>query len=193
MNFFTSDYNHQGNCPLTRLLCIGLVMQGLTGCSDRSQSPAAVGEPFPLSALDQLTRINHGPMDTRGKTLLINFWATWCAPCRGEMPDLQKLSDALDPELYAVIGVSVDEDSNLIREFLLQYDISFQNYQDAHRRLASELLGIEAYPASFIVSPQGIIHQRIIGVKPWDRDSFQRILEQDTRAVTFLRRDWMAG
>ncbi len=47
--------------------------------------------------------------DFHGKTLIINFWATWCAPCREEMPALQSLSEQLDPRRYTVIGVSVDE------------------------------------------------------------------------------------
>lgn len=158
---FTPIPAQRGSARFVHFLCIGLLMQGLVGCSDTDTPAPGAGAAFPLDALGQARRINEGEIDLEGKTLLINFWATWCEPCRGEMPVLQQLSDSLDPERFAVIGVSVDEDSNLIREFMLQYKIRFHNFQDDNFRIASDLLGIQTYPQTFIVSPQGVITRRI--------------------------------
>jgi len=177
MNTITSINPQQGNWRLAKALCIGLLMQGLTGCKDVEKPYPGIGEAFPLSTFEQMTRIDKRDIDIEGKTLLINFWATWCAPCREEMPVLQKLSDSLDPEGFAVIGISVDEDRNLIREFLLQYEIRFPNYQDDKLRLASELLGIKTFPETFIVSPRGVITRRISEALPLDFSIIEQSIE----------------
>jgi peroxiredoxin len=98
------------------------------------------------------------------------------------MPDLQKLSDSLDAEHFAVIGISVDNDSNLIREFLLQYKINFRNFQDENFRLASQQLGIKTYPETFIVSPRGIITRRISEAISRDQNIMKQLLEAGGRA-----------
>lgn len=161
------------------MMCIGLVLQGLAGCSDNSTKLPPAEEIFPLSALQQLKNVRGHEVDFKNKTLLINFWATWCTPCRREMSDLQQLNDVLDQDRYAVIGVSVDEDINLVREFLLQHQIRFPIFQDDNFRLASELLGIETYPDTFIVSPQGSITKRINGIIRWDENDIKNVFESD--------------
>ncbi|MGB5328896.1 MAG: TlpA disulfide reductase family protein [Gammaproteobacteria bacterium] len=161
----------------SKMICIGLMLQGLTGCTDNSSKFPVSGQSFPLSALKQLKNVRGDEVDLSNKILLINFWATWCAPCRSEMPDLQLLSDRLDQNRYAVIGVSVDDDINLVREFLLQHQIRFPIFQDDNFRLASELLGIETYPDTFIVSPQGTITKRINGIIRWDQHDIENAFE----------------
>ena len=93
------------------------------------------------------------------------------------MPDLQQFNDSLDKERYAVIGISVDDDINLVREFLLQHKIRFPIFQDTDLRLATELLGIETYPDTFIVSPQGTITKRISGIIRWDQNNIESVFE----------------
>ncbi len=190
MNKYAFNLHPQGSGQFAKMLCIGLLVQGLAGCNDAAKQFPVAGEIFPLSALDQLTSISGAEIDIKGKTLLINFWATWCAPCRSEMPVLQKLSDSLDADRFAVVGVSVDEDSNLIREFMLQYKIRFRNFQDDNFRLAAELLGITSYPETFIVSPQGIITRRISEVIPSDQNIREQLFEvgDKTSAKTLLNR-----
>jgi len=161
---------------LAVLVLAGISIFGLPGCGDRNQYQAAAGEGFPLTALGEIDPIAGRDADLGGKTLLINFWATWCAPCRNEMPDLQRLSDSLDRDRFAVIGISIDEDSNLVREFLLEYGIRFANYQDREQRLATGLLGIQALPATFIVAADGAILSRVTGERAWDKAIFEALL-----------------
>lgn len=177
MSFLRSNLSIQRSGYTSKLLCIGLLLQGLTGCSDNNAKLPGVGQPFPLSVLRQLENVDGEKIDFSNKTLLINFWATWCTPCRSEMPDLQRLTDSLDPERFVVIGISVDDDINLVREFLLQHQIRFPIFQDAQSRLAIDLLGIETYPDTFIVSPQGTITKRINGVIHWDQDNIESVFE----------------
>ena len=158
------------------ILLIGIMAYGLTGCTDKKQNNANIGEAFPLLVLNQLKSINGTNTDFSNKTLLINFWATWCTPCRKEMPDLQKLSDTLDQGQFAVIGISVDTDTNLVKEFLIQHGIRFANYQDDNFQVATQLLGIEAFPETFVVSPTGTILKRISGEQFWDEIFFKSLL-----------------
>jgi len=177
MSFLRSNPGIQRNGYASKLLCLGLLLQGLAGCSDNNVKLLGVGQPFPLSALKQLENVHGEKVDFSNKTLLINFWATWCTPCRSEMPDLQRLIDSLDPDRFAVIGISVDDDINLVREFLLQHQIRFPIFQDTESRLAVDLLGIEAFPDTFIVSPQGTITKRISGIIRWDQNNIESVFE----------------
>lgn len=177
MNTNASNIQQQDNGRFARIICIGLLIQGLVGCSDADKPDLEAGATFPLPALEQLININEGGLDLEGKTLLINFWATWCAPCRKEMPELQRLSDRLNPAYFVVIGISVDEDINLVREFMLQYGIHFANLQDKNFLLASDLLGIKSFPETLIVSPNGVITRRISGILPLDQNKIEQDLE----------------
>ncbi len=104
----------------------------------------------------------------RGKTLVLNVWATWCAPCRVELPSLQRLSEKLNPEQYAVVGLSTDEDPDFVREFLREVGVAYPNYLDPGRDVAFGILKIESYPQTLLIRPDGSIAQRIVGARAWD-------------------------
>ena len=179
-------FQASGIRSISLVLLFGISVYGLPGCSDRGQAYPTAGEPFPLSALAKIQQLGEPHSGLDDKTLLINFWATWCTPCRKEMPDLQRLSETLDREKFAVLGISVDDDSNLVREFLLEYRIRFANYQDQEQLLASQLLGIRAFPETFIVGPDGLILQRLSGERAWNESTFRALLSDQRAAVTML-------
>lgn len=161
----------------TVLLCSVLLILILSACDRSKQQSHAAGDRFPLTDLSRLLSVADSRHDFSGKTLVINFWATWCAPCREEMATLQQLSDGIDKKHFLVLGVSVDEDSNLMREFLYQHNIKFANYLDKDKSLAQNILGIRAYPETFIVSPQGVIVHRIAGQQDWNSPSIHSLLQ----------------
>ena len=99
------------------------------------------------------------------------------------------LADMLDrlrvnQERVLVVGVSVDEDKNLMSEFLLQHGIGFANVQDAQKRLAGSVLDIEVYPETFIVSPAGKIVRRIVGERDWNSQQVHDLLDAIERGRT---------
>lgn len=143
-------------------VALGLLML-LTGCADKARESDRRGDVFPLSVLNKDRNLQQQDIDLSNKKLLINFWATWCLPCREEMPFLQELSDSLDPKEYAIIGVSIDDDSNLVKEFLLEYNIQYPNFLDENGEIASEKLDIKVLPETLLISSSGIILNRIIG------------------------------
>jgi len=175
------------------MLFILIIAQGLSGCTDKIQNYPEAGEIFPLSIFNQVNNLGDKKIDLNNKTLLINFWATWCAPCRKEMPDLQKLSEALDQSQFAVIGISVDDDANLVKEFLLRHKIRFINFQDEKLKIASQLLNIQVFPETFIVSPTGTIIKRITGEQTWDENIFKNLLENTHQVETKLTASWAFG
>ncbi len=112
-----------------------------------------------------------------GKTVILNVWATWCAPCRVELPSLQRLSEKLDSERYAVVGLSTDKDPDFVREFLRDVGVSYPNYLDPGRDTAYGILKIESYPQTLLVRPDGSIAQRIVGARAWDQPEMVENIE----------------
>lgn len=190
------NYKYQRKFPadnlrqITLMLLLGLLIQNLAGCGEKKQGYPKAGDSFPLAALNQARLLGDKAPELENKTLLINFWATWCTPCRNEMPHLQQLSAALDQDKFAVIGVSVDDDTYLVEEFLSQYRIRFPNLLDEDLEIASRLLGIQVFPETFIVAPSGVILKRISGGQDWDEDFLERHLQSSLRvdlSSTFAR------
>lgn len=136
-----------------------------------------VGDAFPLSELNQNRHLLQKNLNLAGKKLVINFWATWCRPCREEMPYLQQLSESLDDHEYAIIGISVDDDINLVKEFLLHYGISYPNYLDLDKSLATEKFGVIAFPETILVSSENIIVDRITGQLSPQNSQLQQFLK----------------
>jgi len=113
---------------------------------------------------------------TTGKLLVLNVWATWCGPCRHEMPSLDRLSQKLDKENFQVVGLSVDTDDHVVREFLIERKVSFPNYMDPTMTVANQIFGIRAFPSTFIFAPDGRLLDVIEGWRTWDApDMFNKI------------------
>ncbi|WP_455365463.1 TlpA disulfide reductase family protein [Kaarinaea lacus] len=111
-----------------------------------------------------------------GKVLVLNVWATWCGPCRHEMPSLDRLSQKLDSDKFQVVGMSVDTDDHVVREFLIERKVSFPNYMDPSMTVANEVFGIRAFPSTFLFAPDGRLLEVIEGWREWDnRDMVNRI------------------
>lgn len=102
----------------------------------------------------------------RGKLTIVNFWATWCAPCVIETPALVALRNEWHDRGFEVIGVSMDDEGlDVVREFAERFNISYPLVHDTGA-LAEEFGGVYALPTSFVVDPEGKIIHRIIGVFP---------------------------
>lgn len=113
----------------------------------------------------------------RGRTLVLNIWATWCAPCRAELPSLQSLSERLDERHFAVAGLSIDEDADFAREFLREVGVDYANYIDPSRGFAEDVLGVYTVPQTFIIGPDGEIRERHVGFRIWDSADVAERLE----------------
>lgn len=166
--------------PLAWLLCLAVL--ALAGCERPAPALAAVapvlaaGQAFPPFMLDFLAR-GDTSHSLRGKTLVLNVWASWCPPCREEMPGLDSLSKTLDPRRFAVVGLSTDDDAWLASEFLQQHAIGFPNFLDKGG-VMSRRLGLAAYPETFVIGADGTLLLRVTGRHDWGSAAMRARLEQ---------------
>lgn len=97
----------------------------------------------------------------RGKVVLVNYWATWCPPCHAETPALVRLASEYKARGFEVVGISVDEDRDLIRPFVDEYKISYPILLPTNA--ASLSLMIEALPTTVLYDRQGRMAKRFVG------------------------------
>lgn len=102
-----------------------------------------------------------------GKFRLINFWATWCAPCREEMPAMERLYRRHHERGFVLLAVSVDTDAALVRPFLEQHKLTFPVTLDAKMSLANAY-GVRALPSSFLIDRDGNLAALALGPRAWD-------------------------
>ena len=135
--------------------------------------------PMPDLTVETMDGTSLALHEQQGKVLLINFWATWCAPCREEIPDLVELQNDLGDDLM-VVGVSLDrEGASVVTPFIEEYDINYPLVLDTDGTLESTLGPVQALPTTLVVNPEGTITRRVIGLFPTDemRPKLEAMLE----------------
>jgi thiol-disulfide isomerase/thioredoxin len=102
-----------------------------------------------------------------GKYVFLNFWATWCPPCREEMPSIQRMNDALAGEDFGVFAISVGEKKDTVASFLKSTPYTFPIALDESGAVSSMFAG-RGIPTTYILDRQGRAIAGIIGARPWD-------------------------
>jgi peroxiredoxin len=116
----------------------------------------------------------------RGKVVFINFWATWCPPCREEMPAMERLFQRSQKDSLVMLAVSVDADPTVVAQFLKEQRFTFTIGLDPKMKLA-DIYGVRALPASFIVDRQGHLAALALGPRTWDNRAAQMLVERMSR------------
>ena len=136
---------------------------GLVGCSNGSESSVArVGELAPDFQGLTLDGQTISLSDLRGKPVLINFWATWCPPCREEMPYLQQVYEEWLHKRLVVLAVNVGENPSKVEEFIQVNNLTLPVLLDVNG-VAAQQYGITAIPATFFVDQSGIVQEKVVG------------------------------
>lgn len=165
-------------------LLILMVALLIGACGDKQTvNPPDIGEPFPAITLQALDGTTLSLEQHRDKLIILHVWATWCPPCRKEMPGLQRLSEKLDPEKFALLGVSVDEDADQVRKFKRSYNVTFARHIDPDRKIAENVLAIKAYPETFLIGRDGTLLRRMVGEHNWDSPSMLELLQNSYAGV----------
>jgi peroxiredoxin len=112
--------------------------------------------------------------DYRGKPIILNFWATWCPPCRAEMPSMERAHQRLSRDGIALIAVNVGDDVQAIREFLTATPVSFPLPMDLDSSVA-QLYPLIGLPTTFVIDPKGRLIYSATGEQEWDDPA---VLEQ---------------
>jgi peroxiredoxin len=105
--------------------------------------------------------------DQRGKVIVLNFWATWCPPCRDEMPSMERARKAVESDGIVIIAVNVGEDADTIFEFTGRYPVSFPLLMD-HDASIIKKYKVIGLPTTFVIDPAGYVTHRVVGGREWD-------------------------
>lgn len=124
--------------------------------------------------------------ELRGNVVLVNFWATWCPPCRLEMPGFQRVYEDRRDEGFVVLGISTDRaGQNVVREFLEERDITFP-VTLASADVVRDFGGVRVLPTSFLIDREGRIRQEVKGIfaEPALRLAVGHLLKKDAPTAT---------
>ena len=156
------------------LLFLILAMVGLAGCNQNPASPAPsketviaageIGSHLPDFSVKDLQRRELSSADLRGKVVLIDIWATWCQPCKKEMPGYQKLLDRYAARGFAVVGLKSDimRDAEDPTKFAKQIGVHYP-LAVASADIVQKFGGIEGLPTTLLYDRQGILRRKVIG------------------------------
>lgn len=114
--------------------------------------------------------------EARGQVTLVNIWATWCIPCRAEMPAMEKLYHELGPKGLRILAVSIDDgDPKDVRSFVSELGLTFEILHDKTGDI-QRVYQTTGVPESFLLDRNGVIVKKVIGEHPWGSPSNQRII-----------------
>ncbi len=169
---------------LLSLCAAGLIMAGCRPAPPEERGPAAAGE-APGARSFVIPSLKGGGEialdDYRGKVVLLDFWATWCPPCRSEMPALNRLYDEYRQKGFAIIGMTVDRGTveqvaAAVSRFPIRYPLGL-----AGGKVQADYGGIRAVPTKFLLDRQGRIRRHFVGVVPerYLRSSIEALLAEN--------------
>jgi thiol-disulfide isomerase/thioredoxin len=136
--------------------------------------PWAGGATPPLELTD-LKGKKHSLADYRGKVVLVNFWATWCEPCREEMPSMERLRVSLADRQFAVLAVNLAEPESRIAKFLDTVPVGFPILLDRDTK-TTRAWQAKVLPATYIVGPDGAVRYRHVGELDWSKPEVRKLI-----------------
>ena len=147
----------------------------------------------PMPAADLAPEINVIDMDgkkrtlvdLKGKFVLVNFWATWCNPCKVEMPLLEKLHQTLKSDKFTVLGLHVGPGPENIEEFKKLMPISFPIYVDMDLEVD---WGVPGLPTTFLLNPEGRLIYRAVGKREFASDDMVNFIRNQIEDYKFSKR-----
>jgi len=153
---------------------MSLFLLSLVACDrkDKPISGASGGASQTKAAADiTVTALNGSRQklsDLKGKVVMLNFWATWCPPCREEIPSLMNLNKMMEGKPFQMLAVSIDEGGKAdVEKFFSRSGFSLPAYTDQDRKAAA-IYGVTGVPETFLIDTKGNIVKKVIGPLKWD-------------------------
>jgi len=144
-------------------LLVGFVICAIAATTQASAG--LTGQPAPDFALKSSTGDNLRLSEYRGDVVMINFWATWCGPCRQEMPLLDELYSRYERVGFSLLGVNIDDDSRRAMDMVAELGVNFPILFDA-RKEVSKLYEVQAMPVTVLLDREGTVRYVHHGYKP---------------------------
>jgi thiol-disulfide isomerase/thioredoxin len=130
--------------------------------------------PFELTALDgTVVKLS----DLAGKVVLVNFWATWCGPCKEEMPSLARLQQQLDPKKFVLLTVTTDQQRQGIAQFLSHAGVTVPVLFDEDQEVSRSFM-VRGLPTTVIIAQDGMLAGRAVGPRAWDSSESVALMRQ---------------
>mgnify|MGYP000324202769 CR=1 FL=1 len=164
------------------IIAVTVLLTGFIACS----SPANKEEKKPEQQQAEvkklpaftITDVNGNVINTndfKGKKVFVNLWASWCPPCRAEIPSIEKLKTKMDPQKVAFVMLSLDKNFEVAKEFAKSINIQLPVYYPAEK--LPELFNIEGIPATFIFNEKGELIKENSGADDYDTDAYVQLLK----------------
>ncbi|MBI9097067.1 MAG: TlpA family protein disulfide reductase [Spirochaetaceae bacterium] len=169
------------------ILCMSLISAGLIFSQEINIKLSKVGFDIPTDTLPSiefellnLQGVKEKLSDYRGQVVFLNFWATWCGPCRSEMPSMEKVYQDLKDEGFVILAVDLGEDRKTVQKFVDEYGLTFPVVLDETNAVGG-MYDARSIPTTYLVDREGNILGRAVGARPWENpeymDLFREILE----------------
>lgn len=153
-------------CALFSVLCILY-----SDAFSQPPSPYAVeklsGQKAPNFTLKDINGNSVSLSSFKGKVILLNFWATWCPPCRAEIPSMNKLNDILKKKGLVILAVSTDRAVVDVKDFLKKTPVNFTVLVDYNLNVSRSLYKVFMMPTTFLIDKRGVIVEKYFGEQDW--------------------------
>jgi peroxiredoxin len=167
---------------MKRYLCLALalLLLALPACS-RKQQAALQGNPAPDFALKDLAGTTVKLSDFRGKVVVLNFWATWCPPCRQEIPSMMRLNQAMAGKDFQMLAVSIDEGGkDAVAGFFRKSGMALPALLDTDQAVGKRY-GLTGVPETFVIDKKGVILKKVVGAMDWSEPAVLEFLEKNLK------------
>lgn len=145
------------------ILCLAFLM---TAC-DRAPEVAEVGKPAPQFKLVDTKGKTWDLAELKGRVVFLNFWATWCPPCREEMPSMQRLFASMPSDRFIMLAVLSNDDPAIADSLAAKIGATFPILIDPGSKTA-QAYGLTGVPETFIIDKNGVLREKFMGAVPWD-------------------------
>jgi cytochrome c biogenesis protein CcmG, thiol:disulfide interchange protein DsbE len=149
--------------PLSAVF-VSVLLLVLSGCYSGTRPPRIGSQAPDFTVQDSQAKVTLSQY--RGQVVVLNFWATWCAPCVEEIPSLVEMQRRMKSEGVTVIAVSVDVDENAYRQFVKDHNVNLLTVRDASQK-SNQVYGTFKFPETYVIDRNGIMRRKFIGAVDW--------------------------